>query len=248
MAAWFNTILSVFIISGISLVGGIYLLLKESKLRKILLFMVSFSAGALFGGAFIHLIPEAAEEIGLNATLSIFVLVGILIFFVLEKFIHWRHCHVPTSKNHPHPLGMMNLVGDGLHNLIDGMVIAAAYLTSTQLGIATTIAVILHEIPQEISDLGVLLHAGYKKTKALFFNFLSALAAVIGAIIVLIIGSQMNSIIPYLLPITAGGFIYIAGSDLIPELKKECIPAYKNLTQLLGIILGIFLMYLLTVL
>lgn len=243
MGAWVNTILSVSFVSLLSLVGVVYLALNDDKLRKIILFLVSFSAGALFGGAFIHLIPEASEKISDGSVMALFIILGILIFFVLEKFIHWRHCHIPTSKKHPHPLGIMNLVGDGLHNLIDGMVIAASYLTSVQLGITTTIAVTLHEIPQEISDLGVLIHAGYSKTKALFFNFISALTAVLGAVIVLLVGTKVNHLVLYLLPITAGGFIYIAGSDLIPELKKECIPAYKNIAQLIGIILGILLMY-----
>jgi zinc and cadmium transporter len=165
-------------------------------------------------------------------------------FFVLEKFIHWRHCHIPTSKSHPHPLAFMNLVGDGLHNLIDGMIIGGAYLASTALGVTTTIAVILHEIPQEIGDFGVLLHAGLKKTKALFYNFLSALTAVIGVIISITIGTMLENYLLFLLPLTAGGFIYIAGSDLIPELHKEC-EVSKSFIQFIWLILGIGVMLLL---
>jgi zinc and cadmium transporter len=246
MTIWFNTIFSVLIVSLISLVGIITFALTEKKLKGILLLLVSFAAGSLFGGAFIHLIPEAIEEIGLE-TVPVFVLLGVILFLILEKFIHWRHCHIPTSSSHPHPLGMMNLVGDGLHNLLDGMVIAASYMVSFNVGIATTIAVVLHEIPQEIGDFGVLVHAGYSKVKALFFNFLSAAVAVLGAIIVLVIGSRAMGFTNALLPITAGGFIYIAGSDLIPELKKDC-SLKSNFLQFFWFILGIALMFGLTLL
>lgn len=242
MTVWFNTIFSVLVVSLISLIGIITFALNNKKLRKMLLLLVSFSAGSLFGGAFIHLLPEATERIGFKLELSLYILAGILFFFVLEKFVHWRHCHVPTSKSHPHPLGMMNLVGDGFHNLIDGMIIAAAYMASVQTGIATTMAVILHEIPQEIGDFGVLIHAGYSKVKALFFNFLSAITSVIGAIIVLVIGAKSGNFVNALLPFTAGGFIYIAGSDLIPELKKECTNLSNGIQQFLALALGILIM------
>lgn len=241
MSVWFNTILSVFIVSIISLIGVITLAIKEDRLKKMLLILVSFASGSLFGGAFIHLIPEAIEKMGLGLKVSVSILLGILLFFILEKFIHWRHCHIPTSDSHPHPMGIMNLVGDGLHNFIDGMVIAASYFVSTTLGITTTIAVMLHEIPQEIGDFGVLLHAGYSKRKALLFNFISAITALLGAIIVLVVGVRAEAFTTILLPITAGGFIYIAGSDLIPELKKET-SLKNNLYQLVFFILGIVLM------
>ena len=241
MGVWFNSLISVFIVSVISLIGIFTLIIKKDKLKNILLFLVSFSAGALFGGAFLHLLPEAVEEYGFTLHVSLYLILGILVFFILEKFIHWRHCHIPTSKQHPHPVAFMNIIGDGLHNLIDGMIIAGSYLANPSLGIATTIAVILHEIPQEIGDFGVLLHAGLSKIKALFFNFLSALMAVIGAIISLLIGANLEGYLLFLLPITAGGFIYIAGSDLIPELHKEVI-ASKSFIQLICIILGILVM------
>jgi zinc and cadmium transporter len=241
MGAWLNSLVSVFIVSIVSLVGIFTLAIKERRLKRILLFLVSFSAGSLFGAAFLHLLPEAFEGYGLNMQVPLYVISGILLFFVLEKFIYWRHCHIPTSKQHPHPVAFMNVVGDSLHNLIDGMIIAGAYLAGPALGITTTIAVILHEIPQEIGDFGVLLHAGLTKYKALLFNFLSALTAFIGAIISLVVGVHIEGYLLFLLPLTAGGFIYIAGSDLIPELQKETSPS-KSFLQLIFIVLGILVM------
>ncbi|MBU0536291.1 MAG: ZIP family metal transporter [Nanoarchaeota archaeon] len=239
--SWIYTILSVVIISLISLVGIVGVAVRKELLKKVLFFLVSFSVGALLGGAFIHLLPETFEEYGFGIYTSFYVLGGILVFFVLEKFIHWRHCHIPTSKDHPHPFAYMNLIGDSLHNFIDGMVIAGSYLASIPLGFATTLAVVFHEIPQEMGDFGVLVHGGFKRSKALMFNFLTALTAVIGAVVVLIIGVRVQNITSFLLPFTAGGFIYIAGSDLIPELHKEC-NASKSVMQLIAIVLGMMVM------
>ncbi|MEM4259778.1 MAG: ZIP family metal transporter [Candidatus Woesearchaeota archaeon] len=238
---WFYTLISVIIVSLISLIGLFTFSLRQEFLKKILLFLVSFAAGALLGDSFIHLIPEIVESYGFTFQVSLMFLIGILLFFTLEKFICWRHCHIPTSKQHPHHLGVMNLVGDGFHNFLDGVLIAGSYIANTQIGIATTVAVLLHEIPQEIGDFGILLHAGYSKKKALFFNFLSACISIIGAILTLIIGKNIENITLFLIPIAAGGFIYIASSDLIPELHKETSPA-KSGFQLFGILLGIGIM------
>ena len=238
---WAYSIISVLLVSFISLIGALTLLFKKINLKNILLFLVSFAAGALLGDSFIHLLPEAVEESGFTLELSIYLLLGILIFFILEKFIHWRHCHLPTTNEHPHPLAFMNLIGDGLHNFFDGMIIAGSYIASIPLGIATTIAVILHEIPQEIGDFGILLHGGFTKKKALAFNFLSAILALIGAVLVLIIGNSVEKFSIFLVPFTAGGFIYIAGSDLIPELHKETKPIISFM-QLIALILGILVM------
>lgn len=239
--AWVYSFGSVFVVSLISFVGLFTFLLRDEALEKTLLFLVSFSAGALFGDAFIHLLPEAAAESGFTLGISLSLLSGIAVFFILEKFIHWRHCHIPTSEHHPHPVAFMNLVGDGMHNFIDGLVIGASYMASIPVGIATTLAVILHEIPQEIGDFGVLLHAGYSKKKALFFNFLSALTAVFGVLAAIFIGEYIKGITSFLIPFAAGGFIYIAGSDLIPELHKETEPR-KSLVQLIAFAAGIAVM------
>jgi zinc and cadmium transporter len=203
--------------------------------------------GGLFGDAFIHLLPESFQELGTNLSVSLYVISGILIFFVLEKFLRWRHCHIPTSEEHMHPLATINLVGDAVHNLIDGMLVGASYMVSLPIGIATTLAVIMHEIPQEVGDFGVLIHAGLSVKKALALNFLSALTAMLGVILAIVMGSEIEGFSLSLLPIAAGGFLYIAGSDLIPELHHE-VKVSRSLLQFVMILLGVGVMALLTIL
>lgn len=248
--AFFYTIVSVLIVSLVSLVGVIGLSVKHEKLSKVLIYLISFSAGALLGDAFIHLLPEVVEKNGLTLSISFSILGGILIFFVLEKLIHWNHCHteIISDKKHVHPFTYTNLVGDGLHNFIDGTIIAASYLISFEAGLATTIAVVLHEIPQEIGDFAVLLHGGFSKRKALFANFLSALLAFAGALLVFFVQGFMESIEFILVPIAAGGFIYIASSDLIPELHKHSHKFSRNILQLIAFVAGIAVMCLLLLL
>ena len=239
---WIYTLLSVFIVSLVSFVGLLALSINEDRLKKMLLYLVSFSAGALFGDAFIHLLPQIAEETGgFGLNISIYVLLGIVVFFILEKIINWHHYHYPHTKEQVHPLAITNLFGDAFHNLIDGLIIGASYLLSIPVGIATTIAVVLHEIPQEIGDFGVLIHGGFSKTKALFFNALTAVTALIGAVIALVLGAQVAGLTTFLIPFAAGGFIYIAGSDLIPELHKV-VQLKKSLLQLLAFVSGILVM------
>jgi zinc and cadmium transporter len=237
---WLYSLLSVFVVSLIAIIGIIGLAIKAEKLKKILIYLISFSAGALLGDAFIHLIPEISEE-GLAFSSSLYILAGIILFFSLEKFIHWRHCHMPTTKKHVHPFAYMNLFGDSLHNFIDGLIIAGSYIISIPVGIATTIAVLLHEIPQEIGDFGVLLYAGFSKTKALAMNFLTALTAVLGAVVALILNNYVENIEIPLVCLAVGGFLYIAGSDLIPELHKEC-EIRVSFWQIVTFILGVLVM------
>ncbi len=241
---WIYTLVSVLIISLISFIGIIGLSIKIDKLKKAILFLVSFSAGALFGDVFIHLLPEAVESYGFRLNVSLYILSGIIFFFIIEKFIHWHHCHLEPSKNHPHPFAVMNLLGDSVHNFIDGLIIGASYLASIPVGIATTLAVILHEIPQEIGDFGVLLHGGFSTRKALAMNFITALTAVLGALVALLLSIYVENLSLFLVPFAAGGFIYIAGSDLIPELHKE-VNAHKSFMQLVTFVLGIVIMALL---
>jgi zinc and cadmium transporter len=235
---------SVVIVSLVSLVGVATILISGEKLKKAIFVMVSLAAGAMFGDAFIHLLPDAFANQRPKAQTALFVLAGIFGFFVLEKFLRWRHEHTLESDEHIHPIGYMNLVADGVHNSIDGMIIGASYLISVPIGIATTTAVIFHEIPHELGNFFILIHAGFSKGRALFFNFLSATLAILGAAIALLIGSSVQSFAEFMIPVAAGGFIYIAGSDLIPELHKEATPA-KSLVQLVSMGAGVGLMLLL---
>lgn len=240
---------SVVLVSLISLIGLASISIKEEKLRKILIYLVSFSAGALLADAFIHLLPEAVEETGFTLRISIYILLGIGISFILEKIIHWHHCHHTHSaeclEKHHHvhiaPFAKMNLIGDSVHNFIDGLIIGGSYIVSIPVGLASTLAVILHEIPQEIGDFGILLHGGYTRKKALFLNFITALSAVLGAIIAILISRLTPHLTEFLVPFAAGSFIYIAGSDLVPELHKET-DAKKSAIQLLTSILGVLIM------
>lgn len=230
---------SVFIVSIISLIGIFSLVLREALLKRILFILIAFAAGALLGVAFMDLIPEAMEK-SPGANVFGYVLFGILSFFVLERFIFWRHCH--DGKCDVHTFSYLNLIGDGIHNFIDGMVIAAAFLTDFALGIVTTLAIILHEIPQEIGDFGILIYGGFSKFKALLYNFLSSLTAFIGAISTYFFYSYIENSITVLLALAAGGFVYIATADLMPELQKE-VDFKKSVVQLLSLIASMLLVW-----
>ena len=227
------SLLAVAIVSLVSLVGVFTLSINEERLRKNIFFFVSLAVGALLGDAFIHIIPEAFESGISSVTLSILIIAGILIFFVIEKFLHWHHHGEDAQDNHIHPVGRLILVSDGVHNLIDGLIIGASFMVSLPVGIATTIAVILHEIPQEIGDFGVLIHSGYSKKKALWLNFLSALFAIGGVL--------LSFVLKDALPIAAGGFIYIAMADLIPELNKNK-NSKQSILQIFAVMLGVLAM------
>jgi zinc and cadmium transporter len=247
---------SVFVVSLVSLIGVFTLSFKEDFLKSILFILVGLAVGAFFGDAFLHLIPESLELIENPLTVSLFVLAGILLFFVLEKFLHWHHSHdsseeglLPTDETRQNlsvkPLGYLILTSDAVHNFVDGLIIAASFLISVEVGMATTIAIILHEVPQEIADFGLLLHSGFSKAKALLFNFISAFFAVIGAVIAIVAGPLFANSAPFVAAFAAGAFIYIAGSDLVPEIHKTQNPK-KSLIQFVSIILGIAIMFLLT--
>jgi zinc and cadmium transporter len=256
MDLWLYALGSVLLVSLVSLVGVFTLSLNVERLQRIVFLLVSFAVGAMLGGALIHLIPHAFAELG-DRTAGLLVLLGVIVFFMLEKFLHWRHDHgvavaaaevkvaaaLDVEPEPIRPFATMNLVGDAAHNLLDGMVIAAAYLVSIPTGVVTTVAVMLHEIPQEIGDFGVLVYGGFEPKRALLYNFISGLAAVVGAVLSLVIGAQVEGYAAYLLPLTAGSFIYIAGSDLIPELHHHhSYPASKSVWQLVMILLGVGVM------
>ncbi len=241
-----NTLLWVlsatFIISLIAWVGTFTLFLKEELLNKILLGLVAFAAGALIGGAFLHLLPEAISECGAGAsfTLFLYLLLGYCTFFVLEQFIHWHHCH-STSHTLKKPVSYLILLSDGVHNFIDGLVIAGSFIAGIEVGIITTIAVALHEIPQEIGDFGVLIYGGFEKIKALILNYMSAIPAIIGGLFGLYLAGIVGESIVFLLPFAAGNFIYIASADLVPEMKK-CETLKKSILHFMAFLLGLFLM------
>jgi zinc and cadmium transporter len=238
-SVWFYSLVSVLVVSLVSFIGVLTLSVRSKRVHKVLLYLISLSAGTLLGDAFLHLLPELAED-GLTIAFSSYILLGIILFFILEKLIHWNHCHSNVlDEKHVHPFAYTNLVGDAFHNFLDGVIIAASYLISIPAGIATTTAVLLHEIPQEIGDFGVLLHGGFSRKKALALNFLSALFAIVGALLALYLTSYVQSIELVLSAIAVGGFIYIASADLIPELHKHSQKISHSFWQLVAFLIGI---------
>jgi zinc and cadmium transporter len=218
-------------ISVLSFAGGLVLALGPTRVRKVLPWLVALSAGALLGNVFLHLLPEAVGHMGgFSTALGGWVLGGLLLFFVIESALHWHHhgedvelhAHAAShahAHGHVHTVAWMNLLGDLLHNIIDGMLVAGAWLVGPDIGMATTLAVALHEIPQEFGDLGVLLHAGLSPRRALTLNFLSAAGALGGAVVVLTLGKAVH-VEHQLVPLAAGGFLYVACADLVPELRR----------------------------
>ncbi len=235
---YFYAIASVMLVSLLSFIGIFFLFISSTRLKSVIMFLVSLSVGTLLTDATLHLIPEAIARQGLVFSIWFWFMIGVLAFFILEKVIHWHHCHLdPEQCDHIKAVGVMNILGDSLHNFIDGAVIAGSYLISLPLGLATTVAVVAHEIPHEFGNVGVLIHAGYSRTRALWLNFLSALAALLGAIITLVVSTKIAGLTDFIIPFTAGNFIYIAAADLIPELKHDTdLP--KSFRQLAGILLG----------
>ena len=261
-------LLSVVVIALASLAGALTLSLGKARLERLVFLLVAFAVGAMLGGALLHLIPESYQALGAGPETGLLVLGGVLAFFVLEKFLHWHHQHgVPeaiegaTGHSHhdhshgghahlavgpggePAPFALVNLVGSVAHKLIDGAIVAAAYMVSIQTGVVTTLAVLLHEVPQGIGTFGVLVYGGYSPRRALLYNFLASLGGLVGAGLVLTVGAQVDGLTEWLLPITAGAFLYIAGSDLIPELnRRHSYPATKAVGQLVMMLLGIAVM------
>ena len=236
MDALIQILTATFVISLVSIVG-ILLFFRQKRENKLLFLLVSFAAGSMLGVAFLDLLPEVLKD-GFNENVPIFIIAGILSFFVLEKFLYWHHHHSEHEHEEVHSFTYMNLIGDSLHNFVDGIVVAISFMNGTAIGITTTIAIIAHEIPQEISDFGVLIYGGFSKAKALIYNFLTALTAVLGAILTFFFSSLVESASAYITSFAIGGFVYIAGTDLIPEIQKEK-NWKKSLLQLLMLVLGV---------
>jgi zinc and cadmium transporter len=250
MPSWSLSLLSVGVVSLASLAGLAALSLNEGRTRHLSALLVSFAVGALLGDAFIHLIPETFRQDAVSLWPSLFILAGMLLFFMVEKLL--RHQHGPLHW-HYHPeavtrpeLAAVNILGDALHNFIDGVLIAASYLVSPTLGLATTVAVLFHEIPQELGDFGILVHSGLSVRQAVFVNLASASAAILGTIVALLVGAVAGAAVTsVLVPVAAGGFVYIAAADLIPELQHD--RSARGLVVQAGLIsLGMAVMGLLT--
>ena len=241
ITSYIYALLGVLTVSLVSLVGVFTLSIKEEIFKKYVFLLVSLAVGALLGDAFIHLIPEAFENSRDPLSISLLIIAGIIIFFAFEKFLHWHHHGDDAEEHDIHPVGKLILFSDGVHNFIDGVIIGISFLVSIPLGVATTLAVILHEIPQEIGDFAVLLHAGYTRRRALWLNFLSALTAVFGTLVALALGEANQSFADLILPLAAGGFIYVAVADLIPELHKTK-SIKQSFSQIIFLIIGVVLM------
>jgi len=223
--------------SLIAWVGLVTLFFKEKMLKKIILPLVAFSAGALLGGAFLHMIPEAIAELGSSIAVFLWLLLGFTLFLLLEQFIHWHHCH-KTPSEHKHPVTYLILISDGVHNFLGGLAIAGAFIVDIKVGIVTWLACAAHEVPQELGDFGILIHVGWEKCKVLLYNFLSALTIVAGGLIAYFLASRID--VSFLLPFAAGNFIYIASSDLIPEIKHSDNLKH-NLIHFTAFVLGVLL-------
>ncbi len=226
------------VVSLISLVG-IAFTLREKWLNRALSTLVAIAAGALMGAAFLHLIPEAITQTGNRTDVLIYLLIGFVFFFILEQFLHWHHQHGTEQKIQP--FSYLILVSDSVHNFFDGLAIAASFMISLPAGIITTVAVTLHEIPQEFGDFAVLVYGGFSRKQALLFNFLSGITALIGGITGYFAFSLMQVAIPYLMLFVSGSFIYIAAADLIPSIKREA-GLRRTIVPLVAFLAGIVLM------
>lgn len=230
--------------SGIALVGSVTLLLDDRTLERLLLPLVAFAAGSLMGGAFFHMLPAAVAESGaFTLGVMVWLLVGFSGFLVMEQFLHWHHGHLPGS--HPEPLTYLVLLGDGVHNLMGGMAVASAFLVDIRLGMVTWLAAAAHEVPQELGDFGVLVHGGWPKHRALLFNFLSGLTFLAGSLLAYVASFRVD--ITFLLPLAAGNFLYIAASDLVPEVNHDHGMA-RNLVHAGSFLMGLALLYMLRML
>ncbi len=235
--------------SFLGLIGGVVLLWREKLARRLSDFFISFAAGALLGAAFFDLLPEALELSEPSQAAWLMVLISIIIFSITERLLVWHHHHEDHYKEHPKatkPYGPLVIAGDSIHNFIDGIVIAATFLISIPLGFITALAVFFHEIPQEIGDFSVLIRAGYSRYQVIGYNVLSAVATFVGALGLFFFADFVKPQLPLLIAFAAGGFIYIAAADLMPELKHEASKLKHVIIQTATMVLGIAIMVILS--
>lgn len=231
-------LIAVILVSLCSLAGAAFFF-KNKRTAPFLFYFVSFAAGVLLATAFLELLPEALRDAPVGTVFG-FALAGFVLFFVIESYLHWHH-HFHHLHDHVHPMTFLNLFGDAVHNFVDGVIIAGSFLISVPLGVATTIAVIFHEIPQEIGDFAILVKGGLPFDKAVQYNLLSALAAVIGALVGYYALSSFQGLLPHLVAVGAGGFIYIAAVDLVPELLESKAARKGRVLEMLAFLIGIAL-------
>ena len=242
---WVNALAAAALVAMVSLSGAAVLWIRTSTLRVAVPMLVAMAVGVLLGDAFLHLIPEATEQLGSVATVGIYTMAGFVLFFAIEKGVRWQHRHDVYSPDSPdaiQPMARMNLVGDAVHNFMDGILIAGSFAVDPVLGWATTAAIVMHEIPQELGDIGALLCGGYSPRRAVWLNFLCALAVIPGVVATLLVGQVFENVQIYLLPIAAGGFIYIAASDFLPALHRG-EPFQASAAQVGVVSLGMLVMY-----
>ncbi len=242
---WSSALGAGLLIALVSLTGAAVLWVREAVLQTVVPLLVALAVGVLLGSAFLHLIPEATALLGSATTVGLYALGGFVLFFAIEKGVRWQHRHdvfTPDSADPVQPMARMNLVGDAVHNFVDGILIAGSFAADPVLGWATTAAIVMHEIPQELGDIGALLCGGYAPKRAVQLNFLCALAVIPGVIVTLLIGQVAEEALTYLLPIAAGGFIYIAASDFLPALHRGEAPQ-ASAAQVMSVVLGVVAMY-----
>ena len=232
------------LMSSIALVGSITLMFRDETLQRIILPLVAFSAGSLIGGAFFHMIPAGLAAYGNNTGFFVWIMAGFSVFFALEQFLHWHHCH-RASASCKKPLTYLILIGDGLHNFIGGLAIAGTFMIDIRLGVMAWLAAAAHEVPQELGDFGVLVHGGWEKKRALLFNVLSALSFLLGGLITYAASKTID--IAFLIPFAAGNFIYIGATDLVPEIKHH-ENLSNNIQNFIAFVLGLGLMLLIKML
>ena len=225
--------------SAIALVGGITILVRPQTLERLLLPLVAFAAGSLIGGALFHMIPAAVQEMGNGAGVYVWITAGFVLFLALEQFLHWHHSH-HQAPGRPQPLTYLILIADALHNFIGGLFVAASFLVDVRLGIITWLAAAAHEVPQELGDFAILVYGGWSKTRALLYNFLSALTFLVGALVAYAASAQME--VTFLIPFAAGNFLYIGAADLIPEIKVGH-DVKTNLVHFFAFVVGLGLLF-----
>lgn len=230
-------LLFTFFSSFLSLFGGILLLLKEKWTIKVSSYFVNFAIGALLGVSFLDLLPEAFSK-GATQTISIFIIAGMILFYLLEKSLIWHHHHRHYGEKEFHSFNYLVVLGDGIHNFFDGVAVATAFLVAFPLGIITSLAVFFHEVPQEIGNFSILLYGGWRRKKVLLYNVVVSLTAFIGAFVAYFAFSMIEKASSYVLAFVAGTFIYIASADLLPETKRE-LKLKKSLLQIAFLIFGV---------